>query len=82
MIYLTVISGLQVLAIVGLAGLWFVDRREEGRATLAERRELLTRIQRPDLVPIPKGPVPPPRPAPDPRDLMSKVGTVQFPRDD
>lgn len=46
------------------------------RAWTAERRELLTRIQRPELVPLPRsGPVALPDPEPDERDL---VGTVAF----
>lgn len=62
--------------------LWFKDRgrveedrRIEAREWREERRELLTRIQRPDLVPIPKTQTPSaPRRT---TDDIHKVGVVQ-----
>lgn len=55
------------------------DRLEAERRWASERRELLTRVQRPDLIPVAR-PSATPTPQPDipARDRMAKVGTVNF----
>lgn len=79
---LTIVCLALVVALVAITRLWFLDRKraeqihaEHYAAWVRERRELLTRIQRPDLVPIPKAQTPA---APVRRtvDEIHKVGVV------
>jgi hypothetical protein len=85
-----VTAGLIALAVLCLALLWLlrdqqkrhqeaIDQREA--AWTEERRELLTRIQRPELVPAPRGSV---KQSPPPKDAheFASVGTVVPLRDE
>lgn len=76
MIYLTVIAGLELIAIGGIVYLWFLDRRESEKRWASERRELLTRIQRPELVPIPRSQAPRATQRIGTLDEIRKVGTI------
>lgn len=73
---MTIIAIILAASLVAIVGLFLHHIAALERAWTVERRELLTRIQRPELVPLPRSePVALPDPEPDERDL---VGTVAF----
>lgn len=73
---LTVVAIAQALALVAVVGgvLLYLDRRDQ--RTAAERRELLNRVQRPDLIPVVAPPPTRTAPAEVEPDESDQVGRV------
>lgn len=74
---MTIIAAVLALALVAVVYLMLRHAAEAERAWTAERRELLSRIQRPELLPSPTGE---PFAFPDTEpDQLELIGTIQEP---
>ena len=79
MIELTIIAVAQTVALVAISLAFLKHVRSREQEITVERRELLTRIQHPELIPVPRDTrTPLPEPEPDESNL---VGTINYPED-